>query len=174
MASTWVLRARELLVPGGWQRLTLQWQVRSAMLRVEWQDAKWTWGWTALALSLSVGGGSASGYRFIWSQPQTCQYWHLKGMIGLAASKIDCTRQEAPLALASKHVLWAHVGLGTQEWGLLAWYSPGLKLCRWKSLTWLDSYRVYFGIWLNWKPGIRVYINTQELLLLPHTRAYIR
>lgn len=41
-------------------------------------------------------------------------------------------------------------------------------------LTWLGSYCVDFGIWLNWKPGIRVYINTQELLFLPHTRAYIR
>lgn len=33
---------------------------------------------------------------------------------GLEASNIDCNRQEAPLGLAFKHVLWAHVGSGAQ------------------------------------------------------------
>lgn len=60
-----------------------------------------------------------------------------------------------------------------KEWVLLAWSSPGLMLCCSKSLTWLDSYCLCSGVWLNWMLEIRVYINTWGGCLAPHKSPYL-
>lgn len=146
VASTWVLGARELLVSGGWWRLTVQWQVESIEWRVEWQDAEWRGSWKALALSLSVGRRKCPRLLFYLEPASDMPILTLEGQVWPGSLKDRLYQAEGTPRFGLQTCFMGSCWLRHTRVRPAGLVEPWLRALPLEVSTWLDSHCLCFGI----------------------------